>query len=199
MARKISNGCAHHAIEASMRVPWMNGLHCRPPNSRGHEMTIWIGNATRQELQIEARLPEMTKIFPVKISSGKQAEVRGLSPAQEEGLIRHILRFGAAKRQDLHGKIKTFAGIVYATDKPMKMDEFHYGFEEVLDHAENRSVEQAVRSAQAADLKARENSQGRVLETEVEMVEEKPADPKKGRRMKITVDPKTSNQTIPLQ
>lgn len=162
-------------------------------------MTIWIGNATRQELQLDARLPEMSKIFQLRLSSGKQAEVRGLSPTQEEALIRHMVRYGAAKRSELHGKVKVFAGIVYATDKPMKMDDFHYGLQEVLDKAEDRSVEQAVRSAQAADLKAREQSQGKVLETEVEMVEEKPEQGKKGKRMKIIVDPKTSNQSIPLQ
>ena len=163
-------------------------------------MTIWVGNATRQEMQIEARLPEMGRVFVVQVSSGKQQEIRNLSPAQEEGFIRHILRYGAARRQELRGKVKSFTGIVYATDKPLKMEEFHYGLEEVLDHAQDRSVEQAVLMAKSADMAMREPNGDRISQsTEIEMIEEKPASPKKGRRMKITIDPTTSNTTVPLQ
>jgi hypothetical protein len=65
-------------------------------------------------------------------------------------------------------------GVSYATDKPFKIDEFHYGIEEVLDNAENRSVEQAVKSAMAADMHMRDRSTGdrMSLSTEIEMVEE---------------------------
>ncbi|WP_455387435.1 hypothetical protein [Petrachloros mirabilis] len=162
---------------------------------------IWIANTTRQEHEIQVRLPEMGRVYIAKISSGKQAEIKDLSPSQEESMIEHIRRFGAVKRQDMHGKVKGFHGLAYSLDKPFKMDEFHYGFEEVLDNAENRSVEQAVRSAMAADLKMRDpNSGDRLsLSTEVEMVEEKPANEKSRKRMKITVDPKVSNDKIPLQ
>ncbi|HQT24979.1 MAG TPA: hypothetical protein PLK99_00070 [Burkholderiales bacterium] len=162
---------------------------------------IWIANTTRQEFELQVRLPEMGRIYVAKISSGKQAEFKDLSPTQEEFLLEHLRRFGGIKRQDLHGKAKGFNGISYSTDKAFKMDEFHYGFEEVLDHAESRSVEQAVKSAMAADMHMRDKSTGdrMSLSTEVEMVEEKPTDAKRQRKMRITVDPKVSNQTIPLQ
>ena len=164
-------------------------------------MTIWIANTTRQEYELQVRLPEMGRIYITKVSSGKQAEIKDLSPSQEESLIEHIVRFGAVKRQELHGKIKAFVGVSYATDKPFKLDEFHYGLEEVLDNAENRSVEQAVKSAMAADMHMRDRSTGdrMSLSTEIEMVEEKPKSEKTQKRMKLTVDPKVSNQKVHLQ
>ncbi|MDE2104860.1 MAG: hypothetical protein KGL39_46920 [Patescibacteria group bacterium] len=164
-------------------------------------MPIWIANTTRQEFELQVRLPEMGRIYTVKISSGKQAEVKDLTPSQEEYMLQHLVRFGAVKRQDMHGKAKEFTGIAYSLDKPFKMDEFHYGLEDVLDHAENRAVDQAVKSALAADVHMRDKSTGdrMSLSTEVEMVEEKPENAKRQKRMKITVDPKVSNQTVPLQ
>ena len=164
-------------------------------------MTIWVANTTRQELELHVRLPELASPYVYRISSGRQGEIKDLSPAQEEAFIAHLLRYGGVKRSDLHGKIRGFQGISYAMDKAFKMDEFHYGLEEVLDHAQNRSVEQAVNSALAADMKMRDPSTGDrlSLSTEVEMAEEKPEVGKKGKRMKITVDPKASSNTVPLQ
>ncbi|OYV52334.1 MAG: hypothetical protein B7X10_00105 [Burkholderiales bacterium 21-58-4] len=164
-------------------------------------MTIWVANTTRQEQELHVRLPEMSGPYICRISSGRQGEVKNLSPAQEEAFIAHLARYGAAKRADLHGKVKGFQGISYATDKAFKMDEFHYGHEEVLDTAQDRSVEEAVRSALAADMKMRDPSTGErlSLSTEVEMAEERAPEGKKGKRMKVTVDPKTKNQAIPLQ
>lgn len=161
---------------------------------------MWIANTTRQEFQLEVRLPEMGRIYVAKVSSGKQVEIKDLSPAQEDYLIAHMERFGGVKRQNLHGKLKEFQGIAFATDKAFKMEEFHYGFEEVMETAQNRSVEEAVKSAMAADMHMREaNGDRKSQTTEIEMAEEKPANEKKARRMKITVDPKVSNQTIQLQ
>lgn len=164
-------------------------------------MTIWVANTTRQELELHVRLPELMQPYVYRVSSGRQGEIKDLSPAQMEAFVTHLKRYGGVKRSDLHGKIHGFQGIAYALDKPFSMDEFHYGFEEVLDHAQDRSVEEAVHSALAADMKMRDPSTGdRIsLSTEVEMVEEKPEKGTKGRRMKVTVDPKTSNQAIPLQ
>lgn len=164
-------------------------------------MTIWVANTTRQELELHVRMPEMMQPYVFRISSGRQGEIKDLSPAQQEAFIAHLNRYGGVKRSDLHGKIKGFQGMAYALDKPFKMDEFHYGLEEVLDHAQDRSVEEAVHSALAADMKMRDPSTGdRIsLSTEVEMVEEKPEKGTKGKRMKIAVDPKVSNQSINLQ
>lgn len=164
-------------------------------------MTIWIANTTRQEMELQVRLPEMNKVYTRKISSGRQDEIKGLSPAQDEAVLRHIIRYGAVKRQDLHGKAKGFMGLAYSTDKAFKMEEFHYGYEDVLDNAENRSVTEAVKSAMASDMKMRDPSTGERLSrvTETEMVEEQPEDKKKGKRMKITIDPMvTQGDSVPM-
>lgn len=164
-------------------------------------MTIWVANTTRQHVELHVRIPEMKDPYICRISSGRQAEIKDFSSAQEEAFLRHISRFGAVKRADLHGKLKGYKGMAFATDKAFKMDEFHYGLEGVIDDAQDRSVEQAVNSALAADMQMRDPATGDRLSssTEVEMQEEKPEKGTKGKRMKITVDPKASNQAIPLQ
>lgn len=164
-------------------------------------MTIWIANTTRQEMELHIRLPEMGRLFVRKISSGKQDEIKDLSPDQEATVIDHLSRYGGVSRVNLHGKNSNFQGIAFATDKPFKMDEFHYGFEEVLDAAENRSVTEAVKSALAADMLMRDADGTRISKsTEIEMVEEHPEKGKKGKKMKITVDPEIHNSdAVPLQ
>lgn len=163
-------------------------------------MTIWVANTTRQELELHVRLPELASPYVYRISSGRQGEIKDLSPAQEEAFIAHLLRYGGVKRSDLHGKIRGFQGISYAMDKAFKMDEFHYGHEEVLDAAQSRSVEEAVNSALAADMQMRDSDGNRLsLSTEVEMVQEKPEKGQKPKRMKVTVDPKASGTSVPLQ
>ena len=163
-------------------------------------MTIWVANTTRQEQEIHVQLPEMRQASIYRISSGRQGEIKGLSPQQEEAFVAHLLRFGGVKRADLHGKIKGFRGLAYALDKAFKMDEFHYGHEEVLDAAQSRSVEEAVNSALAADMQMRDSDGNRLsLSTEVEMVQEKPEKGQKPKRMKVTVDPKASGTSVPLQ
>ncbi len=158
-------------------------------------MTFYIGNATRQELELTCAIPEQTRIFRRVISSGKQLEIKGLTQAQEQAIIDHMVRYGAVKREDLHGKLNRFMGWIYS-GKPLNMDEFHYGFEEVLETAENRSVTEATRSAIASHKAV----QGMSESTEVEMEEEHPKDKKKRRKMKLSIDPK-ADQTdkVPLQ
>lgn len=81
------------------------------------------------------------------------------------------------------------------------MEEFHYGFDEISNAAENRSVTEATRAALAADYSVRTADGGRTaMSTEVEMTEEHPRKKGAGRKMKITIDPSISNgDSIPLQ
>lgn len=163
-------------------------------------MTIWIANTTRQNMQLNVRLPEMGRVYIRNISSGKQDAITDLSPSQEDQFIRHLMIYGGMTRKDLHGKSKGFSGIAYATDKPFNMDEFHYGFEEVLDAAEDRAVTEAVKSALAADMAMRDPDGERISQsTEIEMTEEHPGKGKKGKAMRITVDPEiNSSDSLPI-
>lgn len=164
-------------------------------------MTLYIGNTTRQHNHLEVRLPEGRNTFSEMIYSGRQIKVGSLSPGQEAALIEHISRYGAIERSKLHGKAKGFEGTVYS-EKPLKMEEFHYGLEEVLDHAEDRAVTEAVKSAIAADKHMIDKQTGQRLSasTEIEMEEEHVKRGKKGRKMKLTVDPKAEqSDKVPLQ
>lgn len=162
-------------------------------------MTIYIANTTRQEYELHCRMPEMNRIFVQRISSGRQVDVKGLSPGQEEALIRHMQKYGGASRADLHGKIKGFQGLAFDTSKPFKMDEFHYGLEEVIDAAESRSVVEATRSALAAAEAVRDKVTGQLMPQSVEMeiIEEHPEKgSKRKRNAKITIDPKVENGDV---
>ena len=155
-------------------------------------MTIYIGNTTRQEQEIHVRLPEVSRIFVYRISSGKQIDVKGLTGAQEDALVDYIAKFGAISRANLHGKINEFSGLVYDTKKPINMDEFNYGHEDIIDKAESRSVMEATRSALAAAEVMKDRSKGNEMtatSVEVEVAEEHP-DRKAARKrnMRITID-----------
>ncbi len=165
-------------------------------------MTIYIANTTRQEFEIQCRLPEMGRIWSQRISSGKQIEVKNMSGVQEQYLIAHMQRFGALKRAELHGKITGFQGLAFDTAKPFQMNEFHYGFDEVLDGAESRSVVEATRSALAAaqSMKDKNTNEMMSMSSEIEIVEEHPdKKDKRSRKMKITVDPSiSSGDSLPM-
>lgn len=163
-------------------------------------MTIYIGNTTRQEMEVNCRLPGMGRVYNLRVSSGCQAEIRNLETDQESCLILHLVQFGGIERSDLHGKTKGFQGWVYSS-QPMKMDEFHYGHEIVMDAAETRSVIEASKAALAADMVMRDKTGKRQsVSTEIEMQEEHPEKGKSARKMRVTIDPNVSNgDRIPLQ
>ena len=164
-------------------------------------MTLWIANTTRQETELHVCLPENTKLLVRRISSGRQDELKGLSVGQEEAIIAHLLRYGGVNRKDLHGKNTRFQGMAFSTDRPFSENELRYGFEEVIDAAESRSVTEATKSALAADLSMRNADGSRIsTSTEIEMIEEHPEKNSKRKSMRIRVDPEVSNSDVmPLQ
>ncbi len=154
-------------------------------------------------MEINVRLSQ-TKVYCIHVSSGKQAEIKGLDENEYALIILHLEKFGAVDRAKLHGKAKGFSGVAYS-DKPMKMEEFHYGFEDVLDDQESRSVVEASRAALASDMLQRDPVTGERLSlkggtTETEVIEENTAKGNKPKRMRITVDPNVGRgDSIPLQ
>lgn len=161
---------------------------------------LWIANTTRQSMDINVRLPEMGRVYVHQLSSGRQDVVKDLSPSQESAFIEHIQRFGGKSRKDLHGKMKGFSGLAYATDKPFSEDEFHYGDDVVIDEAENRSVTEAVKAAVSADQKMI-NRDGSRMSTGgvVEVVAEKEAANKRKVKMRVDLDPtSTVSDKLPV-
>lgn len=160
---------------------------------------LFIANSTRQEIEINVRIPETSKIFTRKISSGRQAEVEDLSAAQLEAVVRHLTKYGAVLRSNVRGKVKDFDGIIYSLDKPINENEYHYGNEEVADKAQSRSVTEAFNSALAAERANRKGGKRIGKKVEVEFVEEgKPLKGSKPLKMNVVIDESTNGAT-PLQ
>jgi len=120
-------------------------------------MKLFIANCTRSRFIFNVRVPESNKLMRLEIPSGQQRTFpMDLNPEQREGVLEQLHRYGARKRADVHGKLENFTGLAYSLDKPLTTDEIVSANEDQLDSAQNRSVEQATRSALAADLNFRD-------------------------------------------
>jgi DNA-binding PadR family transcriptional regulator len=166
--------------------------------------TIYIANCSRQELDMPISIPEYSKLYYVRISSGRETEIKNLNPIQVEYVVAHLERFGARKRSEVRGKLDKFnSGTIYSLDKPINEDEIVAANEEHLDNAQERSVYQITRSALAADQAMRDKNDKRkrlAREVSVEIEEEHPVKGRKPIKMGLTVsangDP---NANLPIQ
>lgn len=121
-------------------------------------MNLYVANCTRSHWCLNINRPE-GGVIRLEIPSGQQRKFPSdLNKEGQEIVIEQIRKFGGQPRAKIHGKLSEFTGIVYATDKPLTEDEIVGANEDQLDHAQNRSVAQATRSAQAADLTVREGN-----------------------------------------
>ncbi len=150
---------------------------------------IWIANTSRKDWVINVRVPEANQLFIRTISSGRQEEIKGVSPETVEAIISHLRIYGAQTRAELNKHGKNYEGLAYATDKSFPETIFHYGLEEHLDQAQSRSVVEANRAALAADVAINNPKRERMTgSTEVEMEQEQALKGAKNR-MKVTIDP----------
>jgi hypothetical protein len=118
-------------------------------------MDLYVANSTRQDVVFHFRLPEKAKMYRLTLSSGRQDMIKDMSQNDVEAIVKHLERYGAVKRSGVRGKLKEFVGYIYSLDKPINEDEFHYGSEEVIDAAQNRSVVEATKAAMASELVSR--------------------------------------------
>jgi len=121
-------------------------------------MKLYIANCTRGHWNLNINRPE-GGVIRLEIPSGQQRQFP-MDPNKEglEIVVEQIRKFGGQPRSNARGKLNEFTGIVYSTDKPLTEAEIVGANEDQLDHAQNRSVAQATRSAQAADLTVREGN-----------------------------------------
>ncbi len=165
-------------------------------------MNLYIANATRQDVVFLLRLPEKAKLHRLTLSSGRQDVIKDMSQNDINSIITHLERYGAVKRSNVRGKLSNFVGYVYSLDKPITEDEFHYGNEEVIDAAQNRSVVEATKAAMASELVSRNKvvKGQRAKRTVVGFEQEGGPKPEKERlRMEVTVDPEVNgNVGFPL-
>lgn len=115
-------------------------------------MKLFISNCTRSHWALNLRFPE-GKAIRIGIPSGHQRPFPvDLNQEQLENVIGQVEKLGGRPRVDTHGKLNKFTGLIYSTDKPLNEKEIKGAHEDQIDHAQNRSVAQATRSALAADL-----------------------------------------------
>ena len=162
---------------------------------------MFIANTSRRNWEVRHRIRLSNKNIFVAIKMGSQEEVKNLMPSEREDLIKHLRRFGAIERSEVHQKQKNFEGLVYSFDRPIREEEYYAGLEEVLDEAQSRSVVEATRSAVAGDTAIKNKTRGQRLvgDTNISMEQEQGA-PKERQRMSVTITPSVSqSDKIPLQ
>jgi hypothetical protein len=149
---------------------------------------IYLANTSRKDWLFNFRSKEIP-LFTKSIPSGKQDEIE-ISSAHADKVIGSLRQFGAIHRDELSQHSKNYEGLVFSTDKPLQINQFHYGHDELIDQAESRSVVEASKAAMAGDLILNPRNRDRMTgSTEAEFEEEVPMRGKKKQTMKITVDP----------
>lgn len=161
---------------------------------------IYVANTSRQNWIFNYRSTKVP-LFTKDIPSGQQVSIDHLPPEFVDDVIKSLRRLGAIHRDELSQHSKHYHGLVYSTDKPLQIDQFHYGLDEVIDQAESRSVVEATKAAMAADVILNPRNRDRMTgATEAEFEEEVPMRGKKKKTMRITVDPKAGRgDKLPLQ
>lgn len=123
---------------------------------------MYIANCTRHHFVFHVRVPERRDAFRIDIQSGHQKKFPAdLNAAAKENVVKQLERFGAVPAHDINSTIKRFGGIIYSLNKPITEEQIVYANENQLDSAQTRSVEQATRSALAAELANRDNTKGK--------------------------------------
>lgn len=162
-----------------------------------------VANTTRSKYLLNVRVPEIHKVVRFEIPSGEQRRFPlEMTSSQRAGVVAQLERYGARTRASVHGKLSSFTGLVYATDKPLTEDEIVSANKDQLDTAQERSVEQATRSGLAADQAWREgkNRRGRRLakSTGVEVFKKESAGGKEEPMMSIEVSEQGETKTSRL-
>ncbi len=148
-------------------------------------MRLFLRNTTHQSFEINCTIPEMRKTYSVTLHPKRDQEVRGLNIDQIHVLIAHLEKHGARDRKTLHGKTDDYHGLAYSLDKPFTDDEVLVGYEAVLDHAQDRSVQEATRAAVSATVK--QTGELQAVTSQVEMMQERKS--KRGKaQMSIEAD-----------
>lgn len=123
---------------------------------------MYIANCTRSHFVFNVRVPERRDAFRIDIQSGHQKKFPiELNAAGKEMVIKQLERFGAVPAPDINSTVKRFGGVIYSLTKPISEQQILYANENQLDSAQTRSVEQATRSALAAELANRDNVKGK--------------------------------------
>ncbi|MGC9271247.1 hypothetical protein [Acidiphilium sp.] len=149
-------------------------------------MTLYVRNTTRQAFEFNVRLPEMKRVFTLKLHPKKTREIDNFSPEQTAAMIEHMVAHGAVDRKKISVSLADYSGVIYSTDRGIKDDDVLAGYEATLDNAQDRSVKEATRAAISAGATQIENTNAK--EAEIEMAQEHDMGRLGKKAMRISVD-----------
>jgi hypothetical protein len=125
-------------------------------------MSLYIANATKQNWRFWYRLPEAKDRQFIQIASGTQVMVGVQWTASEtDYVVKELEKLGARPASDTNRKLDSGDGILYRLNKVISEDEIVEGHQAVVEHQQERAVNEAVKSAAAFDIASREGKSAR--------------------------------------
>ena len=141
-------------------------------------MALFLANCTKQLMIFSCRVPGYGKILTYHIPSGRQEQIdKGLdlSPEQMISVIKFMEEtYKIRNVTDLGRKLSDFDGLVYSTKHPVPSDDFQIANAALVEKQEQRSANEAVKSALGFEQASRDKRSGARLAkaTSVEIVED---------------------------
>ncbi|MDE2105051.1 MAG: hypothetical protein KGL39_47875 [Patescibacteria group bacterium] len=160
-------------------------------------MALLIANSTLQHWtffyrEVVANAPHPL-LRQIAVGSGRQERLE-CAPDQKASIIAQLEKAGAHDAAEVHRKVSKFHGLLYRDEGLISEAEIHMGHENVKDMQNERSVEQTVNSALAADRAANpDRTQRRTTQTAIEVEEVLPPGQRptgKETRFALAVDTK---------
>lgn len=134
--------------------------------------TLYVANLTRQVREFLYKLPEQglrRQMIPI----GQQIRVAGIENTEQiRVVLEHYYRYGMKSVEDAM-KSKTFTGLCYSIDKPVKIDQMEIGIAAndavLVQRGQQVRKEAAIAAAHLADQQV----DGRLKNTETTITEER--------------------------
>lgn len=152
-------------------------------------MKLWIANCTKQNKEISYRLPEVRRLFELKVNAGQQAPLpqEDLSKLQVDYFINQLRHYGLRDANTVKN-VREHVGLIYSIDKPVDMNrvsQVRDRNDEILTEVVDEGLKQ---SLLAADQTVRSQTGDHGHVDTVEVVEAVPANETRkphSRKLKI--------------
>lgn len=152
-------------------------------------MKLWIANCTKQNKEVPYRLPEVRRIFELKISAGQQACLphEDLSKTQIDYFINQLKHYGLRDANTVKN-VREHVGLIYSIDKPVDMNrvaKVRERNDEIMTDVVDESLKQSLLAADHS-VRSQTGDHGRV--DTVEVLESVPANEDRkphARKLKI--------------
>lgn len=138
--------------------------------------TLFIGNTTKQHNDFVFKMPETGKTISRKIVAGTQEVIlRDATDGQVNAVIDQHKKYGLISETEAK-KAKNFIGLLYSTDKPIKLGSLQLAFhhnQEILEAQAEKNLEHIGQAAKnTLDQVSRDGEGSGLPRLELEVVEE---------------------------